>query len=155
MESPRTPKDFRVFDTEENRYCEGNEFAMLQTSPNWGLTRTIGKPLNEVKTSQDLDVEKVDWADADLLTDRYIAEQWTGKVDEKGTKIYEGDILDLTDWFGEKTYKVVRYDAVACGFSPFWEYLAGVLKVEDCSFFNVKVVGNIHHDKEKYEGKII
>ena len=59
------PKRFMVWDTKEQRFLGKQEWVILPTQPDCGVTIPFD---NTVLTSADEQI--IDWADADLLTGR-------------------------------------------------------------------------------------
>lgn len=83
--------------------------------------------------------------------------QFTGVVDKNGVKIFEGDIVDVSDcnwyWCGPATYDSpivkVEWSQAVSGFDPFANYDC------DCDIYykpkDVKVIGNVHDNPELLE----
>lgn len=78
--------------------------------------------------------------------------QWTEMVDKNGTKIFEGDIIDVSSaeyiWFTRSNFVIVEWDDCYSGFDPFVEYVYdGDYKTYTRPNLCV-VVGNIHDNPE-------
>lgn len=78
--------------------------------------------------------------------------QYTGMVDKHGTKIFEGDIIDVSTRSDGDGYGVVRYDAEGTEFKfvydNFCEGLGRCYLPE-----NVEVIGNIYDNPELLGGE--
>ena len=83
--------------------------------------------------------------------------QFTGRCDNKGKKIFEGDIVKMDGWWyaaGPAGYSnnltVVLYDEEYCGFTPMCDYDC------DCGVYHpaneCEVIGNIYDNPELLEG---
>ena len=71
--------------------------------------------------------------------------QWTGLLDKQGSKIFEGDILNISE--GDPVE--VRYETIYASFGiwrkgwAFLHYFHEAVEPEDC-----KIIGNIHDNPE-------
>lgn len=143
---------FRAWDKESEKYLlpEKQEFVILPTKPSFGATTLLR---NEYYPDKSLDIDCVDWADADLLMGRYELEQFTGLKDKNGKEIYEGDVLWWEHFYGmtgeniETTAKVYWEEKDASFVVGDWFEPLGHLVDED----EIEVIGNIHENSELIE----
>ena len=141
---------FRAWDKEDEKYLlpENQEFVILPTKPSFGVTIPFQ---SESYPNENLDIDCVDWADADLLMGRYELEQYTGLKDKSGDKeIYEGDIISFENekalarvlWLDGKAMFGLKW--LDCGVEDeldYWSVCKGP----------VEVIGNIHENPELLE----
>lgn len=83
------PKRFKVWDTKENKFLDKQNWAILSTQPDCGVTL----PYENTHNPENIDEDCIDWADADLLTGRYLICQSTNLFDKDGEEIFEGSIV--------------------------------------------------------------
>jgi hypothetical protein len=90
------------------------------------------------EVAMEIKVGDIKWA-----TD-YVWELWTGKYDNEGNKIWQGDIVELSN---SKMHVLteIEWDNNSCGFlyktsKNCWDFMESL----DCYFSTVKVFGNIH-----------
>lgn len=133
------PKRFRVWDTEEKKFLGDQDWVILPTQPDCGATLTYDSTL-----LYSADQQVIDWADADLITGRYLICQSTNLFDKKGKEIFEGDIV---------------YDETHERYAPV-SYIDGmvVVKIEENEKYyisqhlnDIEVVGNIWQNPELLE----
>ena len=152
---------FRVWDKEDKKYLlpENQEFVILPTKPSFGVTIPFQ---SESYPNENLDIDCVDWADADLIMGRYELEQYTGLRDENGKEIYEGDIVNVIgtgiaqvidspsgEWM---LYYRLKPDEINSGFASVVpkNKPSGLWKTNTTSY--IEVIGNIHENPELIGG---
>lgn len=141
---------FRVWDKKDKKYLlpEKQGFVILPTSPSFGVTI----PYENRSNPGNMDEECIDWADADLLMERYELEQHTGLKDKNGKEIYEGDIVQIA---GERASIVFDKELA----SYMGRFLVGGLDqiIEFNDYIHafcphdIEVIGNIHENGELLE----
>ena len=111
---------FRIFDNKYKEYLEEPDYR-------WMISRS-GKLYNS---------ENDEWYDK---SERFIIEQFTGKIDSGGIEIYKGD--KVTD--GVAGLYEVDYDKDNCSF--YLSYSSGMDSCEMMEYDDgvLEVVGNIH-----------
>lgn len=85
------PKRFKVWDTKENKFLDKQNWAILSTQPDCGVTL----PYENTHNPENIDEDCIDWADADLLTGRYLICQSANLFDKDGKEIFEGSIIEV------------------------------------------------------------
>lgn len=87
------PKRFMVWDTKEKKFLGKQDWVILPTLPDYGVT------IPQDDTSLTFaDEQVIDWADTDLLTGRYLICQSTNLFDKDGKEIFEGSIVESPEW---------------------------------------------------------
>lgn len=80
---------------------------------------------------------------------RIIEGQWIGRMDKKGLKIFEGDIVK------NKSGRVMEVTYFACGgyatFDLHYLYGGGQAPDKDSLFFNLTIIGNKYENPELME----
>ena len=148
---------FRAWDKEKKKYLlpEEQGFVILPTKPSFGVTIPFQ---SEYYPNETLDIDCVDWADADLLMGRYELEQYTGLKDENGKEIYEGDIV---------AFSIPHFDKSTFGYDGetdlvgkiIFDYDRFGIEDKDGVYYELyfaeqgEVIGNIHENEELLETK--
>ncbi|EIX7279680.1 hypothetical protein MK590_001210 [Campylobacter coli] len=140
--------DFRIWDNTEKRYLNEIELHKYDKSPvEAGTTFTETDRINEVefvKNKNDLEIEL-----------------FTGYYDDKGNKIYIGDIIECLVFTNEKNseifYEIICFDMELGLCSKLSNgdggYLFDLLRDKNNKTIkDVYVVGNIHENKELLKG---
>ncbi|HHI9534359.1 TPA: YopX family protein [Campylobacter coli] len=140
--------DFRVWDNTEKRYLNEIELHKYDKSPvEAGTTFTETDRINEVefvKNKNDLEIEL-----------------FTGYYDNKGNKIYIGDIIECLVFTNEKNseifYEIICFDMELGLCSKLSNGDGGYLfdlrrDKNNKTIEDVYVVGNIHENKELLKG---
>ncbi|EAJ8837385.1 hypothetical protein BUK59_02340 [Campylobacter coli] len=140
--------DFRVWDNTEKRYINEIELHKYDKSPvEAGTTFTETDRINEVefvKNKNDLEIEL-----------------FTGYYDDKGNKIYVGDIIECLVFTNEKNseifYEIICFDMELGLCSKLSNgdggYLFDLLRDKNNKTIeDAWVVGNIHENKELLKG---
>lgn len=139
---------FRAWDKEKKKYLlpEEQDFVILPTKPSFGVTIPFQ---SEYYPNENLDVDCVDWADADLLMGRYELEQYTGLKDKNGKEIYEGDIVEGDmGIFEVKWYDLVAQFMFAPNIDMKWHPPFVYDQVNE-----MEVIGNIHENPKLIGGE--
>lgn len=96
---------------------------------------------------------------AEMSPDEYIVEQHTGVKDESDVDIYEGDIVRVSDVYGDLSYIDViwggsdRYPAFDIkNHSKYYDSNA-LLSIVNGGFEIIEVIGNVHENPELLEDK--
>ena len=94
---------------------------------------------------------------AEMSPDEYIVEQYTGVKDESDVDIYEGDIVRVSDVYGDLSYIDViwggsdRYPAFDIkNHSKYYDSNA-LLSIVNGGFEIIEVIGNVHTNPELLE----
>ncbi|EMH3594372.1 hypothetical protein V6H58_001797 [Campylobacter coli] len=140
--------DFRIWDNTEKRYLNEIELHKYDKSPvEAGTTFTETDRINEVefvKNKNDLEIEL-----------------FTGYYDDKGNKIYIGDIIECLVFTNEKNseifYEIICFDMELGLCSKLSNGDGGYLfdlrrHKNNKTIEDVYVVGNIHENKELLKG---
>ena len=80
----------------------------------------------------------------DTVTDRFVLEQYTGLKDKDGKKIFEGDILEMTN-VGWKYTLVKFYLGIFAFYTEETSFLYPMVR---CYWEEGRVIGNIHDNPE-------
>lgn len=96
---------------------------------------------------------------AEMSPDEYIVEQYTGVKDESDVDIYEGDIVRVSDVYGDLSYIDViwggsdRYPAFDIkNHSKYYDSNA-LLSIVNGGFEIIEVIGNVHTNPELLEAQ--
>lgn len=122
--------EFRAWNTQEKRYYYGVEHAYDYTVE----CSNTGDFIPATSFGEIAECDGSEW----------IPEQYTGLKDRNGVKIYEGDILEMTN-VGWK-YTLVKFHLGIFAF--YTEETSFLYPMVRCYWEEGRVIGNIHENKD-------
>lgn len=93
-----------------------------------------------------IDIAKTYKNEHGIFVDRYVVMQYTGPKDERGTLIYEGDVIEWLDPLGRTTRAQVIYDDTTASYKTHKGELSHISIRPQ-----LKVIGNIYENPELLE----